>query len=335
MKNKKAVFAVRAKIFLTSAAVSLALFALAAAVYSYAGARKSYGGSPSDTAPDGACGISRPPSLPDAPPLGEECPPGMPEDFFETVAQGFEYQEKRVFINGEPYPYIVTEHADELYAEPDKFISAVCSAESCRDAEKLSVTSDSLIFECRVGDVFVRANGRCLFCRNGVCEDFGAVTSPVSVIAEALGLGVRESDGDLLFEGEASFLESADSYYCSEDLYWLSRIISCESMSESFLGKIAVGNVVMNRAASPDFPNDVKGVVFDSRYGIVQFSPVSGGYIYNDPDPESVDAAKLCLEGVSLSDTILYFMNPALADTTWISDNREAVMTIGRHTFYS
>ena len=93
--------------------------------------------------------------------------------------------------------------------------------------------------------------------------------------------------------------------------------------------------MVLNRVASADFPNDVKSVVFDNRYGVVQFSPAAGSAIYRDPDEESVAAAMVCLEGVSLSDVILYFMNPRLASGDWISKNREAVMTIGAHTFYS
>ena len=50
--------------------------------------------------------------------------------------------------------------------------------------------------------------------------------------------------------------------------------VNSESKGESLLGQIAVGNVILNRAASGQFPNTVKGVVFDRKNG-VQFEPAS------------------------------------------------------------
>ena len=66
-------------------------------------------------------------------------------------------------------------------------------------------------------------------------------------------------------------LTSGSAYYNQNDLYWLSRIISAESAGESLEGQIAVGNVVLNRVASPQYPSTVYGVIFD-RVGGVQFS---------------------------------------------------------------
>ena len=259
---------------------------------------------------------------PDAAGAEEHLPQDKPsDDIFEAIAErDFEKQDKRVYVNGGAYPGFVLYGGDTYRVDPSYFASFI----GCDTA-----------IECRPGDIYYSVNGRCLYCPETVALEDGAASVPLRELSAAFGLTWRESDGDIFLEGEAALPESGDDHYPADDLYWLSRIISCESMSESMTGKIAVGNVVLNRAASPDFPDDVEGVVFDRRYGIVQFSPVAGGYIYAEPDRESVCAAKLCLEGVSLSDSILYFMNPDIADTTWISDNREAVMTIGHHTFYS
>ena len=124
---------------------------------------------------------------------------------------------------------------------------------------------------------------------------------------------------------------SFDVAYKSD--YWLSRIIHAESGAEPFDGKIAVGNVVLNRVESKQYPNTIYGVIFDRRYG-TQFSPVSYGTIYNTPSAESIIAAKICLEGYTLSEDILFFMNPRLATTNWIAQNRPYAFTIGRHDFY-
>ena len=261
---------------------------------------------------------------PAAPPERDEPSPAAPDfEAIEAAATvGFEEQAARVYLNGRLYPFSVAEADGEYFVEPQEFAAEALGGEAP-------------VFEFPDGEEYCRVSGRCLYCPGRILRDGEEIFLPLSDLSSLFGLSLSVKDGDVFAEGDAAPPAGAEEVYGADDLYWLSRIICCESMSESLEGKIAVGNVVLNRVASPDFPSDVKGVVFDCRYGVVQFSPVAGGYIYREPDPESVDAAKICLEGVSLSDEILYFMNPDLAESTWISDNREAVMTIGHHTFYS
>ena len=98
-------------------------------------------------------------------------------------------------------------------------------------------------------------------------------------------------------------------------------------------GKLAVGNVVLNRVRSAAYPNTIYGVIFDRKYGI-QFSPVANGTIYNVPTEDAVIAAKMCLEGYSLSSDILYFVNPTKAPDSWIAKNRKYAFSIGNHAFF-
>ena len=106
-------------------------------------------------------------------------------------------------------------------------------------------------------------------------------------------------------------------YNREDKLYWLSRIISAESRGEPLEGQIAVGNVVLNRVDSPDFPDTIYGVIFDDRWG-GQFTPVRNGTIYQEPTEQSIQAAKLCLEGVNVAKDSLYFLAPALTNNHWI-----------------
>lgn len=259
-----------------------------------------------------------------------------PEEIFDAVFESFENQEARLFVNGRPYPFPTAVHGSELYVRPAQFLEfAGCEAVVSWEEGYSHVVCGALEIEAVPGELFICANGRNIWCEDGVFEDPCGVTVPLSSVSAAIGFSSGIAEDGYFASGEVSPIESGDEFYDGEDLLWLSRIISCESRYESFLGKIAVGNVVLNRVESPDFPGDVYGVVFDCRFGIVQFSPVAGGHIYCDPDPESVNAAKLCLEGVTLSDEIMYFMNPDLSTTSWISDNRDLVMTIGNHSFYS
>lgn len=119
-----------------------------------------------------------------------------------------------------------------------------------------------------------------------------------------------------------------------EDLYWLSRIIHSEAQGESYQGKVAVGNVVLNRVSSSQFPNSIKGVVFDKQNGYTQFSPVIDGTIYNTPNNDSVRAAKEVLAGARPVGGALYFLNPQKSTNFWITSNRKYMTTIGKHDFY-
>ena len=119
-----------------------------------------------------------------------------------------------------------------------------------------------------------------------------------------------------------------------EDLYWLSRIIHSEAQGESYRGKVAVGNVIINRADSGLFPNTIKGVVFDKQNGYTQFSPVIDGTIYNTPNTESVNAAVEALNGTRPVGNALYFLNPRASTNFWIINNRKYMTTIGLHDFY-
>lgn len=123
--------------------------------------------------------------------------------------------------------------------------------------------------------------------------------------------------------------------YNQDDLFWLARIIEAEAGGEPYNGKVAVGNVILNRVNSKEFPNTIYGVIFDYHGSIPQFSPVAEGTIYNNPSQESMQAAKDALNGVSPVGNSTYFFNPAKAAGTWIVKNKTYVTKIGEHTFYA
>lgn len=126
---------------------------------------------------------------------------------------------------------------------------------------------------------------------------------------------------------------NTDTAYNMDDIYWMGRIIEAESGGESMTGKIAVGNVILNRVGSSDYPDTIYGVIFDRKYG-VQFEPIMNGTIYNEPSKNSIAAAKLSLKGTNIVDDCLYFLNPTIATSSWITNNRTFYKTIGNHDFY-
>ncbi len=155
----------------------------------------------------------------------------------------------------------------------------------------------------------------------------------IGALTRALGISYKESESTVELSGGYSPLRAASAYYRSDEVFWLARIIEAEAGGESLLGKIAVGDVILNRTRSSDYPNTIYGVIFDKKYGI-QFSPVADGRIYNTPSYASALAAKICLEGTSLSDNALFFLNPKTAHSSWIVRSRDYAYTIGGHDFY-
>ncbi|MDR5658345.1 cell wall hydrolase [Serpentinicella sp. ANB-PHB4] len=134
---------------------------------------------------------------------------------------------------------------------------------------------------------------------------------------------------------EVNINKAEEDTQLNEDaIFWLSRIIHAEAQGESYQGKVAVGNVILNRVGHSDFPNTIYGVIFDVQYGYVQFSPVLDGNIYNTPNADSVRAAQEVLNGARPVGDVLYFLNPRKATNFWIVENREFYMTIDDHDFY-
>ena len=194
------------------------------------------------------------------------------------------------------------------------------------------VQTDDFLLSARPGDTHLTINGESTSVPYGVKAFQGRTLVPIRILAQAFGASVSWNPvtGEVALTHHAAGQEGS---YTEEDLYWLSRIISAESQGESLEGKIAVGNVVLNRVASRDFPDTIYGVIFDDRWG-GQFEPARNGTIYQTPTEESIQAAKLCLEGVNVIGDCIYFIAPALAQNFWVSENREYVATIGCHDFY-
>ena len=194
----------------------------------------------------------------------------------------------------------------------------------------VSVTAQGLTLTAKTGERYLAANGRYLYVPEGIRVQNGVTLVPLTVLAKALGATVTRDTvtGALLIASGSGPIQSGETYYDSDAVYWLSHIINAESGNQPLEGKIAVGTVILNRVASPAYPNTIYGVIFQKN----QFSPASSGSIYRQPNSESVIAAKLCLDGAREAEGCLYFN--AVGLNCWASRNRTLVTTIGNHSFY-
>lgn len=182
----------------------------------------------------------------------------------------------------------------------------------------------------------LRAGSRCVYMSAEAFTENQTLYIPLRAAAMLYGAQIRwDADaGCASFYSIRRSMLSAESVYDEEDLYWMSRIISAESRGEPLEGKLAVGTVVCNRVDSEEFPSTITEVIFDRQYG-VQFTPVANGTVYDDPTQESVDAAKMILEGYRTDPEVLYFIYEDIATNKWTVYNCSYAFTIGCHDFYS
>lgn len=224
-----------------------------------------------------------------------------------------------------------------LYLPLRAFANALGDAKiSYNSSTKTATLSMSGLYLTATDGGFVTyANDRPLFSFSpNVLMSNGKMYIPASALTKALGVEIKsQTNSAITISGSYKPLTPASKFYREDEVYWLSKIINAESGGESLIGQIAVGDVIMNRVKSSLYPNTIYGVIFDRKYG-VQFSPILDGSIYNNPTYTATLAAKICLEGTSLSDNALFFLNPKTAQSNWIVKSREYAYTIGGHDFY-
>ena len=114
----------------------------------------------------------------------------------------------------------------------------------------------------------------------------------------------------------------------SQNLYLLAQCIHGEARGEPYIGKVAVGGVIINRTRDPRFPSTIPGVIYQPG----AFDAVSDGQLYLTPDSESINAAQDALNGWDPSGGALYYFNPAKTTNSWIW-SRPLIKVIGNHRF--
>lgn len=225
--------------------------------------------------------------------------------------------------------------SDTTYV-PVRELCTALGAEVCWTGSAAEIKAEGLELTVTPGLRYITANGRCIYIKYGCWIEGGVLMAPVRQISTAFGAEVEwngEEKTVNITTGGKPILSGVE-YYNEDDIYWLSRIIHAEASGESLEGKIAVGNVVLNRVQSPVFPNSIYDVIYDRRYSI-QFTPAWTGSVKRTPSAESVAAAKMALEGIDMAGPSLYFAAARVAASSWAGKNRPFVTRIGNHCFYA
>lgn len=198
--------------------------------------------------------------------------------------------------------------------------------------ETVTVTSSKLKLTGKLGQLYIEANGRCLYLTEPLHAENNRTMIPMAVLIKAMGGKVwwnPENRVTYVTRGNGG-ITSGSQFYNENDLFWLSRVIYAEAGNQSLEGQMAVGNVVLNRVADPVFPNTVKGVIAQKN----QFTTYQGGKLAErTPSAKSVLAAKLVMDGGVVEETrgALYFDN---SDSSWAATHKTCIAVFGGHKFY-
>lgn len=241
-----------------------------------------------------------------------------------------------LFINGQPAPAELNRELQNGVTYVSLSVLArqlVPTAQISWNGTAAAVVTDRLSLIAEVGQLYVVANGRYLYVPGGVqLNTAGQVIVPLRVGAKAFdaAVGYDPATGMTTVTSGSGAIQSGDSFYNPDDLFWLSRVIHRESGNQPLEGMMAVGNVVLNRVADPVFPNTVEGVLAQKN----QFSTYKSGVLADtNPSERSTIAAKLVMDGGVVEETrgALYFDS---ASTSWAARNKDLIATIGGHKFY-
>lgn len=108
----------------------------------------------------------------------------------------------------------------------------------------------------------------------------------------------------------------------------LARAIHAEAEAEPYVGKVAVGAVLLNRVKNSQFPNTLSGVVYQGS----ALESVSNGRMNSSAGNESRKAAQAALNGWDPTYGSLFFWNPYKKVNKWVW-TREITVQYGKHVF--
>lgn len=112
----------------------------------------------------------------------------------------------------------------------------------------------------------------------------------------------------------------------------LASIISAEALGEPYLGKLAVGSVVLNRVESSTFPSTIREVVFQKNQFHGTKSP-----LYKRADKDCYLAAKEVVQGLRTTRALYYANLETATNRGWIKYIKKRYPIsekIGNHTFF-
>lgn len=191
--------------------------------------------------------------------------------------------------------------------EPYMSVTGFCralelDAQIIDNGSAVSMAMDGLVMTAQMGQAYFNCNDRYIYLENGPQTVDGTVALPVEDLVKCMGLTAYwdRVNWDLTVDGtEVKPLTSGGEFYDEADVFWLSRLIYALAAEQPLEAQVAVGSVCVNRIGNARFAgqDNIYEVIFAKN----QFSVVTNGMIYVQPDETSVLAAKLALDGCDVA----------------------------------
>ena len=174
-----------------------------------------------------------------------------------------------------------------------------------------------------------------LFCTSALCiYDVYAYSTTSSNASGSMNESIQNSISNI----KSTALNTENAAYSDEEVYLTAQLMHHEAHNQSYNGKVAIAEVVLNRVESVLFPNKINDVIFQSG----QFT--SSRRLKNiNPTELELRIAYNVLNGslrVLNDKDVMYFRNPQItsgisASTEKDWGNLEYATYIGEHAFYS
>lgn len=250
---------------------------------------------------------------------------------------------KLMNVNGVPYCMV------KYFFENSLATANVYWANYGSNVKGTTANGESLTLLAQPGTQYMYVNGKSIYVANGVKIKDGYTMAPIDQLAAVYSGSSTYYDWNLnayvvttgaYLAGSTAQTTAATANTTSAANYQpsgnydpqavdlVARIINAEAGSMSLEGKVSVGNVIMNRVASKEFPNTVYGVIYQRN----QFTVVNSARFQNTPSAESVTAAKLAIDGVNYVPGAVFYNISGMR--TWASTHRPYLMTFQGHDFY-
>lgn len=248
-------------------------------------------------------------------------------------------------VNGVPYCAV------KFFFENTLASANVYWANSGSNVKGTTAYGETLTLFAQPGSQYMQVNGQSVYVPNGIKMYDGYTIAPIEQLAAVFQGSVCSYDWgtNLYVVTTGAYLAAASyqvqqpsttaqtaaayyqpaGYYDPQTLDLIARIINSEAGSMSLEGKVSVGNVIMNRVSSPEFPNTVYGVIYQPN----QFTVVNTNRFYANPSEQSITAAKLVLDGVNYVPGAVFYNVSGMS--SWASRNRPYLMTFAGHDFYA
>ncbi|SMB86841.1 N-acetylmuramoyl-L-alanine amidase [Desulfonispora thiosulfatigenes DSM 11270] len=162
----------------------------------------------------------------------------------------------------------------------------------------------------------------------GICKKFGVSIAEVKRVNGLKSECFNPGTVLIIPTKPVTPSRSGVTYATAEEIDLLARAVYSEARGEPYSGQVAIAAVILNRVKSPEFPNTIKGVIFQPW----AFTAINDGQFWLTPNATAYKAVRDALNGYDPSKKAIFYWNPVTATNKWVW-TRPIHLQLGKHVF--